>query len=325
VARVEPALNHDTLQEGVMVVRVISWAAVVLVAASASATETRLFDFDIGLVGDFEIIEPNGWVVDTIPRVFIEGTEPGMGGIVSTFYLDGNFDLSVETPHIRLGNDWVGVSVSTADMSLTARKSRVIGTSQSRLEVLLNGEVIDWEPGTNHIRGTESMRIARNGTTIAGSLTGIDPGEGYTFGAETTFSSAPVRVELWAGVNEGTAGDVEVAYDNLSITADTFFEQQPLVGDTFPLNGSVSLDDLNAVRNHFGAGELFGPPIVGDTYPFDGVVDISDLNRVRNNFGVSLPTATAIPEPATAAMLLVGLTIAIMRAGRRVGRQGTDL
>lgn len=54
-----------------------------------------------------------------------------------------------------------------------------------------------------------------------------------------------------------------------------------LGGDT---NGDdrVDLDDLNNVRNHFGAT---GPGAPGDTSPFDQRVDLNDLNNVRNNFG----------------------------------------
>jgi len=54
----------------------------------------------------------------------------------------------------------------------------------------------------------------------------------------------------------------------------------PLPGDTNG-DGRVDVDDLNAVRNHFGQA---GPGIPGDTNG-DGRVDIDDLNAVRNHFG----------------------------------------
>jgi hypothetical protein len=60
-------------------------------------------------------------------------------------------------------------------------------------------------------------------------------------------------------------------------------------GDT-DFDGDVDLDDLNNVRNHFGATGL------GDTWPFDGDVDLDDLNAVRNNFGVTPPSITVAPR-----------------------------
>jgi hypothetical protein len=64
-------------------------------------------------------------------------------------------------------------------------------------------------------------------------------------------------------------------------------------------DGKVDLEDLNAVRNNFGAtGSVGSTP--GDAYPFDGVVDLEDLNGVRNNFGAG--SSAAVPEPATLAL-----------------------
>jgi len=69
-----------------------------------------------------------------------------------------------------------------------------------------------------------------------------------------------------------------------------------ILGDTGPCDGRVDIDDLNAVRNHFGAmGDPDGT-LAGDAFPFDGLVNIDDLNAVRNNFG---SVAAAVPEPST--------------------------
>ncbi len=76
-------------------------------------------------------------------------------------------------------------------------------------------------------------------------------------------------------------------------------EAPALAGDT---NGDnrVDLEDLNAVRNNFGAA---GVDVAGDANG-DALVDLSDLNLVRNNFGASLPGAP-VPEPAGWALALL--------------------
>ena len=64
-------------------------------------------------------------------------------------------------------------------------------------------------------------------------------------------------------------------------------------------DGVVDIQDLNNVRNQFGA---MGAGVLGDTLPFDGVVDINDLNAVRNNFGTSAGAplvAAALPSEPT--------------------------
>jgi hypothetical protein len=74
-----------------------------------------------------------------------------------------------------------------------------------------------------------------------------------------------------------------------------------LPGDTNG-DGAVDLEDLNNVRNNFGAS---GYPVPGDTNN-DGDVDLTDLNNVRNNFGATLGGTANVPEPATLALLGLG-------------------
>ncbi|MDZ4784188.1 MAG: hypothetical protein SGJ19_28405 [Planctomycetia bacterium] len=72
-------------------------------------------------------------------------------------------------------------------------------------------------------------------------------------------------------------------------------------GDT-NADGLVNVEDLNAVRNHYGES---GGNVPGDA-DGNGVVGIEDLNAVRNNFGAGQP-ANSVPEPHAVVMLLVGV------------------
>jgi len=86
------------------------------------------------------------------------------------------------------------------------------------------------------------------------------------------------------------------------------------------LDGVVDIEDLNRVRNHFGAYYFHSDAPHGDTLPYDGVVNIEDLNRVRNNFGASI-IAQSVPEPTTLTLTaLATLGLACIAASRRCWR-----
>jgi hypothetical protein len=84
-------------------------------------------------------------------------------------------------------------------------------------------------------------------------------------------------------------------------------------GDT-NFDGQIDLEDLNNVRNNFGATGASDGSLVGDAFPYDGVVDLEDLNGVRNNFGGSVES---VPEPSAIALALCGLAAIGLIARKR--------
>jgi len=88
----------------------------------------------------------------------------------------------------------------------------------------------------------------------------------------------------------------------------------PLIGDTRPCDGRISLIDLNNVRNHFGDAGPADGTLAGDAYPFDGQVNTDDLNAVLNNFGVTAAVTTPVPEPSAFSLAnLVTVIVFVLR------------
>jgi len=96
---------------------------------------------------------------------------------------------------------------------------------------------------------------------------------------------------------------VPAVIQNGSITVDPNLAGS--LGDTNG-DGRVDIDDLNDVRNHFGAMGPADGTLTGDAFPFDGLVNIDDLDAVRNNFGAG---TSPVPEPS--ALLLAVTAIGI--------------
>jgi len=98
-----------------------------------------------------------------------------------------------------------------------------------------------------------------------------------------------------------------------------FWSLQP--GDS---NGDqqVDINDLNNVRNHFGA---VGPSPLGDT-DGDGDVDLDDLNAVRNNFGAVSRggSPAAMNLSGTKNVLHADLRSAVRRAALTASRDHAD-
>lgn len=70
-------------------------------------------------------------------------------------------------------------------------------------------------------------------------------------------------------------------------------------------DGDLDLDDLNGVRNNFGA--VGGDGLDGDMPPQDGIVDLNDLNYVRNHFAILPQGGLGVPEPNGLALALLAI------------------
>jgi hypothetical protein len=80
-------------------------------------------------------------------------------------------------------------------------------------------------------------------------------------------------------------------------------------------DGRVDLSDFGLLKAHFGSGRYRNQ---GD-FDGDGQVNLSDFGLLKANFGKG--GAAAVPEPATATSLLLGLALVLAVRLRRVGRQ----
>jgi hypothetical protein len=92
-----------------------------------------------------------------------------------------------------------------------------------------------------------------------------------------------------------------------------------VTGDTNK-NGDVDIDDLNNVRNNFGATGSLDGSLAGDAYPFDGIVNIDDLNAVRNHF--STGTNNAVPEPGAGGLAVLAVILALGARPLRQSQRG---
>jgi uncharacterized repeat protein (TIGR01451 family) len=96
-------------------------------------------------------------------------------------------------------------------------------------------------------------------------------------------------------------GDLDIVFGNRGDgerDATSLWWNAVQLGDTAPFDGDVDLEDLNNVRNYFGAT---GPNAAAGDADGDGDVDLADLNAVRNYFGASSSAPTNVlnsPAPA---------------------------
>ena len=136
----------------------------------------------------------------------------------------------------------------------------------------------------------------------------------------TNLSSNPTDGSNWAlsSTTDGVSSNpLAVEHQYGSPGALVSGEEPPLDGDLND-DGFVGGDDLDIVRSFWGQNVTAGDLLQGDPSG-DGFVGGDDLDIVRGNWGQGTPPApTAIPEPASLTLLVLGGLFSILAGRRRV-------
>jgi autotransporter-associated beta strand protein len=193
-------------------------------------------------------------------------------------------------------------SAHTGDVTLGA------GT----LELKNNGATSAWQPalttpGIVNVRaGRLVLSYSGSATTPASTVLGLltssynNPSGGLTNIANKIRCSTATTTKGLGWIDTGSA--VQIGY--------TYY------GDA-TLDGKVNTLDFNMLAGGFGGSGNWGH---GD-FNYDGVVNSVDFNKLAGNYGLSLALpspelGSVVPEPTSAAVLLMGGTFALRRRRR---------
>jgi autotransporter-associated beta strand protein len=206
-----------------------------------------------------------------------------------------------------------GASATVVTDSLSL--SGTSGAWDAALDVVGGAVAVNYAPGETSPLQTvaDQVRSARRAGWAGGGITSSladssRVGVGY---AESAFALGPA-----GGVFGGEAVD-----------GTTVLIRATLYGDA-DLDGTVAADDLLALRRNFGARGTRALWQTGD-FDYDGRVGPSDFRLLRQNYGASMPAAAAgmfmtnlaaVPEPTSAATVLVPLGVLALRRRRRVAK-----
>jgi len=168
--------------------------------------------------------------------------------------------------------------------------------------------------------------FAEDSAHVVGAL-GPRGGDGHPDDGLHMWIDIPLRSDVYWRV---------IAEDRIGVLRGTDTEGFTGIPNDNP--GTVDLQELNAVRNHFGVVKHLS---WGEARPadvnYDDRVDLSDLNTVRNNFGLTgywewiapdgpfcqqnnwqeCRPLRPTPEPSTAAMLIIAASAVSTRRGRQ--------
>jgi hypothetical protein len=281
---------------------------------SANGTWSSLDDQN---VGSFAEASPTANAISELASTdslnFAIGGKRALGSpfnyVPTAFGVSGD-DLTFEytTPSGTIETGIVEYSGPQNNLVLTVNPETGEGLvqNQSPFTVAIDGYTISSASGSLSVAGWTSLDDQNvlqwaEANPDATALSELLPVGGFTLTPNASFSLGDLfsiagtqDLSLEFTLADGTLFQGEVVYGEAAAPGQE--------GDTNG-DGTVDLDDLNAVRNNFGA--TGAPGIPGDAFPFDGVVDLDDLNAVRNNFGAG--GSSSVPEPGTFALAAAGL------------------
>jgi len=236
------------------------------------------------------------------------------GGITTLYELPSDI-YSVHLPFPFNNNGVLGLVIGRAD----SLKDMLVTTDGGPIDVI--AERTESFICCSHVGLNDDGQVAfvsaweTLGKQRLGVFTGSDPiNDRVILEGDSLFGSTVTYADQFAVTPINNHGQVTFHY-HLENGVEGIAVATPILdvpGDTNG-DGRVDIDDLNAVRNNFGAmGDPDGT-LDGDAFPFDGLVDIDDLNAVRNNFGAM---AAPVPEAATWILTVIGAPVVLL-AGLR--------
>ena len=205
-----------------------------------------------------------------------------------------------------------GQEFEVSAQAITISADSILGTQNFAtlsLQFLdANGDLIDSTPGdfTGDNQTTFAAIDGRDVNAVAdvfleASTSAIAP-------EDTAF----VRVQALFATPTGLEGGA-VQFDNFDLRLLTAIEAELFITGDYNGDGFVGQQDLDLVLLNFGDTELpdgFEEGALAGGLPFDGLIGQDELDGVLLNFGdgtaVASANLSAVPEPATAALLLVG-------------------